>query len=43
VFAGVDGEVDVVEDVAVAEGDVDVAHSQERLGGGSFGAGGHLV
>jgi len=34
VFAGLDGEVDVVQDDAVAEGDVDVAHIQEwdRIG-----------
>ena len=31
VFAGLDGEVDVVEDNAVAEGYVDVAHVQEVL------------
>jgi hypothetical protein len=33
VFAGLDGEVDVVEDDAVAQGDADVAHVEEVLGG----------
>ena len=40
VFAGLDGEVDVVEDDAVAEGYVDVAHSEKRVVGG-FGS--HLI
>ena len=40
VFAGLDGEVDVVEDVAVAEGYVDVSHLQERV---LRGFGGHLI
>ena len=31
VFAGLDGEVDVVQDNAVAEGDVDVLHLKEEL------------
>ena len=36
-FAGGDGEVDVVEDDGVAEGYVDVAHSQEVLRTLNFG------
>jgi len=40
VFSGLDGEVDVVEDDAVAEGYVDVAHSEKRVVGG-FGS--HLI
>ncbi len=39
VFAGLDGEVDVVEDDLVAQGDVDVGHFQEGL----FGFGTHLI
>jgi len=31
VFAGMDGEIDVVQDDAVAEGDVDVAHLEKLL------------
>jgi hypothetical protein len=41
VFAGADGEVDVVEDDAVAEGDVDVAHDEEV--GLGVGVGGHFI
>ena len=33
VFAGLDGEIDVMQDDAVAEGDVDVAHLEKLLGG----------
>ena len=46
VLAGADGEVDVVEDDGVSEGDVDVGHGEEdvvllRLGG--LGGCGHLI
>jgi len=40
VFAGLDGEVDVVEDVAVAEGYVDVRHFEKGL---MRGFDGHLI
>jgi hypothetical protein len=35
VFAGLDGEVDVVEDGLIPEGDVNVSHTEESLGAGA--------
>jgi len=39
VFAGLNGEIDIVKDDPVAEGHVDTAHVQELVGGLDFGGG----